>query len=167
MTSAIPTLLQIFGIAVAMVTGSVGCVFAARAYFRDTRNRVLEQQLRFRMDLKRTEFKCGQLQAAMTHGRQSRMAVLAATGHGQSGYTVQFKQWVDSDLKSTVELTQQLTAIAANPDPDDIGALVARTAEVHGVEVEVQSLADKYKKFLEEDDADRKRIADRHEPPRR
>jgi hypothetical protein len=115
------------------------------------------------MDLKRTEFKCGQLPAALTHGLQSRSAVASAKGMFNSGATVLFRQGLDTDLKRASELSQQLAAIARNPDPDEIGSLTARIAEVHGVEVEVQSLGDKYKKFLEEDDADRKRIADRME----
>lgn len=162
-----PVWLQIILACVGAFTGPIGAFFGVKAYFREGKIKVLEKQLQLRMDLTRTEFKCGQLEAAMTHGLRSRQAVASAKGIFHSGQMVQFQQWVDADMKRAPELMQQLTAIAGNPDPDDIGALVARIAEVHGVEVEVQSLADKYKKFLEEDDADRKRIADRHEPPRR
>lgn len=162
----IPAWVQIVGLAAGVITGSVGAYFGVKAYFRDTANKVLEQQLRLRMDLTRTEFKCGQLQETVTPGLRSRMAVAVAKGMFNSGQMVIFQQQAEMDLKRASELGQQLTAIAGNPDPNDIGALVARIAEIHGVEVEVQSLADKYKKFLEEDDADRKRIADRHERPR-
>jgi hypothetical protein len=165
MTNIIPVWLQILSNLVALITGSVGCYYGVRAYFRESRNRVLEQRLRLRMDLTRTEFKCSQLHPVITNGLQSRVAILSAKGLGQSGNELQFKQWVDADTERAAELSQQLTAIANNSDPDDIDALVARIAEVHGVEVEVQSIADKYKRYTEEDAADRRQIAD-HRLPR-
>jgi hypothetical protein len=148
------------------ITGIVGALLGIKAYRRTSRDKVLDLRIQLHRDVRELTLQGQQLLKTISFGLRSRAAVSSALGMALSGSTQIFSQEAVTDMTRTAELEQQLVGIDELTEPDNLAFLERRLVEVHGVGVELRQLKSKYGAALAQDDADRNRIASRHEPRR-
>jgi hypothetical protein len=144
---------------VGAITGITGSILGYKAYRRTGKYKALDLRVQLEKEIRALSLDLQALLKAIPAELQSRRNVNSAIGMGRSGAEQEFIQAAEADLKRCADFESNLEGICALTNRDDADEIEHRLVEAHGIRVETDQLATKYRQTRADDDATRDRIA--------
>lgn len=143
---------------VGAVTGIAGFVLGYISYHRSQQLKALDLRLELRKQVSDLRASVEQLPDLLQRSRQSRTAVLAATGLVRTGAFESWKTTWESDMAAALALAGDLPSASDNYQDSKPGDLEAKLVEVRALAFKALRLRDKYLGELAADDKEREHI---------
>lgn len=143
---------------IGIITGIIGTVTGCLAYWKSKQVKLLDLRLELRKSIASAHHELSMARSGIDLGARSRRAVLAATGHGNSGNMVKWNQDVDADAAKLDQIAATIRSETADFTALSDEQLESEIVAAHRIVAELTAIVTRYRETLAADDDRRREI---------
>ena len=149
---------------VGAITGIAGAIMGYVSYKKSNEIKSLDMRIELKKSKENFAIHLKQTEEFLPLANQSRIRVAAGTGKRLSGAMVQWKQEFESDQEDLKKIADEFSKLIKNYDELTPVELEEELLNIHRLRNRLSEIKDKYNSAFEEDNKERERIKNRHEP---
>jgi len=149
---------------VGALTGIAGSIMGYVGYKNSREIKSLDMRLELRKSIQSFRAVLEKTHELLPYANKSRERVASAIGKLRSGEMVLWKQTYESDYSALKGISEKAESLRNNYDDLSPSELESELININDLKIQLNLLKDKYDVFMQEDDRERERIKNRHEP---